>query len=59
MIINGENTVLAPITDGVSGGLVKKSIIYRSSNIFEQFRAPFNLQPIARNLLSENPELLD
>jgi hypothetical protein len=58
-IIEGQNTVHAPISDGVSGGLVAKRIVYRSSNIIERFAAPFNLQPIARTLLTENPRLLD
>ena len=58
-IRNGRNTILAPISDGVSGGLLAKAIIFRSSTVFEDFQAPFNLQPIARALLTENPELLD
>jgi hypothetical protein len=56
-IINGENTVNAPISDGVSGGLVAKRIVYRSSNVFYGFNAPFNLQPMARRLLTEKPRL--
>jgi len=57
-ITNGQNTVHAPITDGVAGGLVAKCLIYRSSNIFQPVAAPFNLRPIARKLLTENPMLL-
>jgi Super-infection exclusion protein B len=58
-IVEGRNTVHASISDGVSGGLVAKCIVYRSSNIIERFAAPFNLQPIARELLTKNPRLLD
>jgi hypothetical protein len=58
-IVEGKNTVHASISDGVSGGLVAKCIVYRSSNIIERLAAPFNLQPIARKLLTENPRLLD
>lgn len=56
---DGQNTRSAPLSDGVSGGLVAKKIIYRSSNIIHGFSAPYNLQPIARILLSENPDLLE
>lgn len=58
-IVEGQNTVHAPLSDGVSGGLVAKQVVYRSSNIFHGFTAPFNLQPIARALLTENPRLLN
>lgn len=58
-IAEGRNTVYVAISDGISGGLVAKRIIYRSSNIIEAFQAPFNLQPIARKLLTENPTLVD
>lgn len=58
-ITEGENTVYAAISDGISGGLVAKRIVYRSSNILHSFRAPFNLQPIARKLLTEKQTLLD
>jgi hypothetical protein len=58
-ILDGENTVLAPLSDGVAGGLVAKTLIYRSSNLIEHFTAPFNLQPVARKLLTENPYLLN
>lgn len=58
-IAEGQNTILAPIGDGVAGGLVAKTVVYRSSNIIQAFAAPYNLQPIARKLLTENPQLLD
>ncbi len=58
-IFDGRNTVHAAISDGVSGGLVARRIVYRSSNIIERLAAPYNLQPIARKLLTENPSLLD
>lgn len=58
-MVGGQNTVFAPITDGVTGGLVAKTIIYRSSNVIQRFSAPYNLQPVARKLLSERPALLN
>lgn len=58
-IVEGRNTIHAPISDGIAGGLVAKRIVYRSSNIIQAFSAPYNLQPIARKLLTENPKLLD
>lgn len=58
-IVGGRNTVNAPISDGIVGGLVAKRLVYRSSNIFPPSSAPYNLQPIARKLLTENPGLLD
>jgi hypothetical protein len=58
--IHGQaNTVSAPISDGVAGGLAAKQIIYRSSNISQGFDWPYNLQPISRKLLMAHPELLD
>lgn len=58
-IMDGRNTVHAPISDGIAGGLVAKRIIYRSSRIFHMLSAPYNLQPIACKLLTDHPELLD
>jgi hypothetical protein len=58
-IFDGANTCYAPISDGVTGGLAAKKIIYISSRIIEHFNAPYNLQPVARKLLEENPQLLD
>jgi hypothetical protein len=58
-IFNGENTISAPINDGISGGLLEKQIIYRASSIIKYFNAPYNLQPIVRKLLSKDPALLD
>jgi hypothetical protein len=58
-IADGKNTCHASISDGVTGGLRAKGILYRSSNIFEQFSAPYNLQTVARELLTANPHLLE
>jgi hypothetical protein len=58
-IVGGENTRYAPISDGITGGLVAKRLIYRSSNIVERFNAPYNLQPPVRELLMSNPYLLE
>lgn len=58
-IVDGENTRFASISDGVTGGLAAKQLIYRSSNVFERFAAPYNLQPPVRQLLMDNPHLLD
>jgi hypothetical protein len=53
------NTVMAAISDGVTGGLAAKQIIYRASNISYGLDWPCNLQPVPRKLLSAHPELLD
>ena len=58
-VVEGRNTVHVPISDGIAGGLVAKCIVYRSSRVFHAFSAPYNLQPIARKLLTESPTLLD
>lgn len=59
-IIDGANTRKANVTSGVAGGLVAKGIIFRSSNIGHLFDGfAYNLQPIARKVLSQWPDLLD
>jgi len=59
-IIDGANTRNADVTSGIAGGLVAKHIIYRSSNVGHVFGGfAYNLQPLARKLLRENPDLLD
>jgi hypothetical protein len=59
-IIEGVNTVNADISDGIVGGLISKRIVYRSSNVGHLISGfPYNLQPIARKVLSEKPNLLD
>jgi hypothetical protein len=57
-IFEYQNTVTAPIQDGIAGGLVAKRLIYRSSNVSYGFDFPYNLQPIARKILTAHPELL-
>jgi hypothetical protein len=59
-VIEGKNTVKADISNGVVGGLVAKCILYRASNVGHLYSGfPYNLQPIARKILSEKPKLLD
>jgi hypothetical protein len=45
-----------PTLFGVS---LAQGLIYCSSNIIERMQVPYNLQPIVRELLTENPHLLD
>jgi hypothetical protein len=54
------NTQHFLIEDGIVGGLVAKTILFRSSNVFSMHQGPaYNLQPWARTRLTEKPELLD
>lgn len=58
-ILQGRNTIHVAMGDGVAGGLEAKGIIYRSSNVFNILEGPpFNLQPWARDYLSQHPDLL-
>jgi Super-infection exclusion protein B len=57
-IQDGENTRYADLHDGVARGLEAKGILYRPSNMAVGFEFPFNLQPIARRILNDRPELL-
>jgi hypothetical protein len=55
----GENTQFAEMYDGVAKGLEAKLILYRSSNISAPGGAfPYNMQPYARKMLVQRPELL-
>ena len=59
-IEEGCNTIHVPVEDGVAGGLLAKGIIYRASNVFDMVEGvPYNLQPWAREYLSENRHLLE
>ena len=59
-IIDGANTRMANITNGVAGGLVAKGIIFRSSNVGTVFSGfSYNLQPISRKILTGRPDLLN
>lgn len=59
-IVDGETTILAPMDDGVAGGLMARKIIFRSSAIFDLTEGvSYNLQPWAREYLSAHRELLD
>jgi hypothetical protein len=60
LVIGQKNTIYVGIDDGIAGGLVANSILFRSSNIFTSYEgAPYNLQPWAREHLHEHPELLE
>ncbi|WP_229483176.1 superinfection exclusion B family protein [Massilia horti] len=53
-------SVTFPIEDGVVGGLQRKGILYRASNLGHAIRGfPYNLQPWAREALLARPEFLD
>ncbi len=58
-ILNGENTVHFGIHDGVVGGLQSKEILYQAAAI-GSWRSgfAFNIQPWAREALTNNAELL-
>ena len=59
-VLSGRNTIYVDVDDGIAGGLLGKSIIYRSSNMFNVLDGiPYNLQPWARKYLEQHPELLD
>lgn len=58
-ILDGKNTIYVDIDDGVAGGLSAKSIVYRSSNLFNVLDGiPYNLQTWAREYLDRHQELL-
>ena len=58
--INLQNTLYTNISDGVARELEAKSLIYRASSVsnFNQ-TFPFNLEPVARRILTPRPKLLD
>ena len=59
-VVQGLNTVNAGIEDGIMGGLEAKGIVYRSANAGDSWSGfPFNLQPWARDYLSQHESLLD
>lgn len=58
-ISENENTSYRAISDGIAGGLTAKRLIYRAANISHGFNFPYNLQPVVRRLLNENPDLLN
>lgn len=58
-IVAGRNTINVGLDDGIMGGLEKKKICYRASDMFDLLEgASFNLQPWARLYLEKNPDLL-
>jgi hypothetical protein len=62
-ILAGENTQHASIYDGIANGLEARRIVYRASQMSVAgtpgLLFPWNLQPYARTMLSEEPYLLD
>lgn len=58
-IFDGLNTVYAPISDGIMGGLHAKGLVYRAASVGNPSNWPYNLQPIARKVLQRKPHLLD
>jgi hypothetical protein len=62
-IAQGTNTRYVSIYDGVANGLQAKKIIYRASSMSVAgapgLLFPWNLQPTAREMLNDQPNLLD
>jgi len=59
-ILHQRNTIHVAMGDGIAGGLEANGIIYCSSNEFNILEGPpFNLQPWAREYLSQYPNLLE
>ena len=63
LILGGENTQYASISDGVANGLQARGIVYRASILSVPgtpgLLFPWNLRPYARKVLREEPYLLD
>jgi hypothetical protein len=57
-IADGENSRIAGLGDGVTGGLAAKGILFRATNVAPWGDFPYNLQPWARRYLTKHPELL-
>jgi len=59
-IVDGQNTKYAQISDGVAKGLQAKNVVFRASNVSVPGGSfPFNLQPVARRILTKRRQLLD
>jgi len=59
-IVAEKNTLYFSIADGIAGGLQAKGIIYQASNIGNMLSGfAFNIQPWAREHLSQTPQLLE
>ena len=59
-ILGAENSLYFRIEDGIAGGLVAKNILFRPSNIGSPLGVfAHNIQPWARDYLTEHPELLE
>ena len=54
-----KNTRHFDCTNGIVGGLHAKGILFRSSNMMEIDKMPYNLQPWARKYLTVHPQLLN
>lgn len=59
-IENEQNTIYVGIDDGIMAGLRVKGITYLAANMGDALNGfAFNLQPWARDYLSQNPQLLN
>ena len=59
-VIDDESTQYFKIEDGVSGGLEKKKIIYKSNSVEDLVSdQAYNIQPWAKKYLVKNPHLLE
>jgi hypothetical protein len=59
-IETGRTAIYVPLDDGIIGALVARQIVYRSSNVFDVLEGvPYNLQPWAREYLTNNPQVLE
>lgn len=62
-IVDDENSQYASVWDGVPNGLTSKGILYHGSMLTipgqPAMKMPFNLQPLARKLLTKNRRYLD
>jgi hypothetical protein len=57
-IIDDVNSRIAPIENGVVGGLVAKGILFRAAYAAPFGDFPYNMQPWARRYLAEHPQIL-
>jgi len=58
-VVKGKNTIYAAPFDGVAGGLLEKSIIYRASSVSNILEGEaYNLQPWAQEYIKKYPDLL-
>lgn len=59
-VVRNTNSVRAPLSDGVVQGLVHRQVLYRSTNLSDEWQNfAFNLHPWAQQLLERQPEILE